>query len=714
MQEILSILRTSSGILRDSPARAGQRGNIWPLEGSGGRGKHRVVIDHRRHAPIARCRSVAIGHVPHKAPPLYRGAKTRGARDMYATDHAEPQVEGRFRWLMSTCLAAAVGGVSILVVVFGSADKQATEDGLIPALERLRASTAAPPLEAMLRRDDGLKWAVPKVDRLQVTTGAKSTRFIIHETLRQRRGAREYIYAKPYVRLVSRLAPVPPNMADRIPPFNPFKLYADNKPIGDAEDDGGVSGTGTSDVSIRVVDLLGGVLPLEDAQSIADDEAAELVERFLSSETDAAAEAEIAAADTVPESELGLGAETEVVPPNTTILAKAGDEGGSSDVDVLKPIVRTVREGQKLSQVLAEAGATTWQVREMIEAMKPVLAEKSVTPGQEVHIALQPSLTQNRMEPVRFSVFDEGHAHKVTVSRSPSGEFTASAKPVDNDATIRLALNDSGAPQTSSLYAALYHASMIESIPDETIQQLLRIHAYETDFRRRLRSGDTCEMFFDLKDEVGTDGPPGELLYTSIATGNEVRRYYRFRTPDGEVDYYDARGNNAKKFLNRRPVRGDDIRLTSGFGMRRHPLLGEYKMHTGIDWAGPVGTPIMAAANGVIEEAGRKGYNGNYIRIRHANGYQTAYSHMSRFAPGAAPGVKVRQGQIIGYIGTTGLSSGPHLHFEILVNNQFVNPLSIEVPRERQLAGKDLLEFQKERNRIDDLMRRAPVMTASK
>ncbi len=122
----------------------------------------------------------------------------------------------------------------------------------------------------------------------------------------------------------------------------------------------------------------------------------------------------------------------------------------------------------------------------------------------------------------------------------------------------------------------------------------------------------------------------------------------------------------------------------------------------------------MAAGNGVIEESGRKGYNGNYIRIRHANGYQTAYSHMSRFAPGATPGVKVRQGQIIGYIGTTGLSSGPHLHFEVLVNNQFVNPLSIEVPRERQLTGKDLAAFTKERNHIDELMRRAPVMTASK
>jgi murein DD-endopeptidase MepM/ murein hydrolase activator NlpD len=661
-----------------------------------------------------------VGREPSRTPALYRGAKSRGARDMYAVDHAEPLREGRFRWLMSTCLAAAVGGVSILVVIFGSAEKQEAEAGLMPALERLRASTEAPPLEAMLRRDDGLRWAVPKVDRLQVTTGAKSTRFVIHETLRQRRGSREYIYAKPYVRVVARLAPVPPNSAEVIPPFNPFKLYADNKPIGEEGEEGASPGMGTADVSIRVLDLLNGVLPIEDGQTIADDEVAEIVERFASADSAPAESApELVGTDTGLEAELGsdtasAGGAHEPVDPNTTVLAKSGEEGGSSDLDVLKPVVKTVREGQKLSQVLVEAGAPSWQAREMIEAMKPVFPEKSVVPGQEVHIALQPSLTQNRMEPVRFSIFDEGHAHKVTVTRNASGEFVASANPIDDDALSRLAMSDAGAPQTSSLYAALYHASLEESVPPETIQQILRIHAYETDFRRRLKSGDTCEMFFDLKDEGGTDGPPGELLYTAITTGNETRRYYRFRTPDGQVDYYDAHGNNAKKFLNRRPVRGDDIRLTSGFGLRRHPLLGEYKMHTGIDWAAPTGTPIMAAGNGVIEEAGRKGYNGNYIRIRHANGYQTAYSHMSRFAPGAAPGVKVRQGQIIGYIGTTGLSSGPHLHFEILVNNQFVNPLSIEVPRERQLAGKDLVAFQKERARIDDLMRRAPVMTASK
>ena len=217
-----------------------------------------------------------------------------------------------------------------------------------------------------------------------------------------------------------------------------------------------------------------------------------------------------------------------------------------------------------------------------------------------------------------------------------------------------------------------------------------------------------------MKDEQSTDGPPGELLYSAVNSGGSIFRYYRFRTPDGVVDYYDDDGNNSKKFLMRKPVRGDDVRLTSGFGVRYHPLLNVRKMHTGVDWATAPGTPILASGNGIVEEAAHKGYNGNYVRIRHANGYHTAYSHMSRFASGMEPGVKVRQGQVIGFVGSTGLSSGPHLHFEVLVNSRFVDPMSIQVPRERKLEGKELAEFQKERARIDELMRRAPVMTANK
>jgi murein DD-endopeptidase MepM/ murein hydrolase activator NlpD len=148
--------------------------------------------------------------------------------------------------------------------------------------------------------------------------------------------------------------------------------------------------------------------------------------------------------------------------------------------------------------------------------------------------------------------------------------------------------------------------------------------------------------------------------------------------------------------------------------MRYHPLLNRRRMHNGVDWAAPRGTPILAAGKGTIEFAGRKGAYGNYVRIRHANGYKTSYAHMSRFARGVRESVRVRQGQVIGYIGSTGLSSGPHLHYEVLVNKRHVNPMSIKIGNERQLDGDDLQRFRRERSRVDELMRRTPVMTTSR
>lgn len=187
----------------------------------------------------------------------------------------------------------------------------------------------------------------------------------------------------------------------------------------------------------------------------------------------------------------------------------------------------------------------------------------------------------------------------------------------------------------------------------------------------------------------------------------QQRKFFRFRTPDDVVDYYDEQGNSAKKFLMRNPVKGG--RYTSGFGARNHPLLKYLRMHTGVDWAAPTGTPILAAGDGTVERVGREGGYGNYVRIRHANGYATAYGHMSRYADGVAPGVTVKQGQIIGYVGSTGMSTGPHCHFEVLVNNNFVNPMTVPVPRGLQLEGRQLAEFQRERKRIETLMQMDPV-----
>lgn len=646
--------------------------------------------------------------------PVYRGRKLRDPRGMFETDHAD-NTGGRFRWLVSTCLAAAVGAVAILVVVYGASDSH--DGGLMPALKRIRdqggSATARRPQD-----DSGLKWASPKSDLMQSGSGSASTRFVIHDTVKQRRNNREYIWAKPYVRIVSRLGPVPSTYADVVPPFNPFKLYANSQPIGAGETE--PSRQASAEVQFKVVELLGGILPGEDGQELETQEVSEIVQRTqenVDAGRDEPIEAPVAAAE--PPQGMSGRKVGEAVAPNTSNLAKTGGDGDdtSADIEGRETRIVTVAKKEDLKGILARAGAEPWQAAEMVTAARGIFPESAVAPGQEVHLTVVPSLTDpSRMDPVQFSVFGEGHSHLVTVARNSAGEFVASATPSEDGRTAAAAAGDDGeqTSHTTSLYAAIYAAGLLQSTPPETINQILRIHAYDTDFRRRVRPGDQIETFYDAREDVAADGPPGELLYTAVTVAGDTSRFYRFRTPDGVVDYYDEQGNNSKKFLMRRPVRSEDVRLVSGYGVRFHPLLQARKMHTGVDWAAPTGTPVMAAGTGVVEEAGRKSGYGNYVRIRHANGYQTAYGHNSRFAPGLVPGAKVRQGQTIAYVGCTGLCQGPHVHFEVLVNNRFVDPMSIQVPRERKLTGKLLMEFQKERARIDDLMHRAPVMTASK
>ena len=664
-------------------------------------------MDIKRHAPLGRRRLHL--RLNQRQGRWHGHPERRAEGDIYVSDHADTRQGGRFRWLVSTCLAAAVGVLAILVVIAGSTDTQETAGGMLSSLQRARDASLGS-LQLPTAYVDGLRWAIPKTDRLLIPSGAMATKFVILDAMRQRRGNRDYILNKPYARLVARLAPVTKAEAQRIPPFNPFKLYANTTPLDAAEP----SADGQQDAVVKIVDLLGGVMPNEDGQELTVEEVAEAVSRVQAAAQEPGLRPGFPADSAPPGDALASAKSTsEPPPPNTSDLPKTVLEAEDPADDLAGREVRVIRaqRGDTLVRILQRLGAESWQARAMTDAARNALAEGALQPGQEVHVTLVPSVVHaNRMDPVRVSVFGEGHDHKVTVARNPAGEFVASASPID-ERIINAEVNDSEQTQASSLYASFLHTAERQGVPHDVILQILKIHAYETDFRQRVRAGDGFELFFDIKDEdKGIEGSLGELLATALTSAGETHRFYRFRTSDGAVDYYDEQGNTSRKFLMRRPVRGEDVRITSGFGVRRHPILQVPKMHTGVDWACATGTPIMAAGSGVIEEVGRKGEYGNYIRIRHANGYKTAYGHMSRFASGVSEGVKVRQGQIIGFVGSTGLASGPHVHFEVLVNSSYVDPMSIQVPREHQLDGKQLAEFQKERSRIDELMRRNPVL----
>jgi murein DD-endopeptidase MepM/ murein hydrolase activator NlpD len=196
------------------------------------------------------------------------------------------------------------------------------------------------------------------------------------------------------------------------------------------------------------------------------------------------------------------------------------------------------------------------------------------------------------------------------------------------------------------------------------------------------------------------------LHYAKLNFDGKSRTLFRFTSADGHTDYYDENGRSASRALLKTPVSG--AKLTSGFGMRRHPLLRYSKMHTGVDFGAPTGTPIRAAGSGVVDLAGRHGAYGNAIVIKHGEKYKTLYAHMSRLAPGVRKGKRVNQGQIIGYVGSTGRSTGPHLHYEVRVNDRPVNPTAIRSAGGRQLAGKDLQNFRSLKTRLAVMMEQAP------
>jgi murein DD-endopeptidase MepM/ murein hydrolase activator NlpD len=242
-------------------------------------------------------------------------------------------------------------------------------------------------------------------------------------------------------------------------------------------------------------------------------------------------------------------------------------------------------------------------------------------------------------------------------------------------------------------------------VPQAVIDEMVRIYAYDVDFQRKVQPGDSFDVLY--AEDTNADGTH-EVRYASLTVGSDTKQFYHFRTPDdGQYDYYDETGKSAKKFLVRKPVAvGVE---TSPFGWRVHPLLHIKEFHTGVDWGAPLGTPIFAAGNGTIEEIGPKGGYGKYIRIRHADGYETAYGHMTAFARGLEVGSHVRQGQVIGFVGSTGMSTGAHVHFEIHINGRFVDPMTVKLPRGRVLDGSTLAEFEADRRQIDSLIANAPV-----
>ena len=246
---------------------------------------------------------------------------------------------------------------------------------------------------------------------------------------------------------------------------------------------------------------------------------------------------------------------------------------------------------------------------------------------------------------------------------------------------------------------SLYSDGLKNNLPQDILIKLIRLFSFDLDFQRDIKKNTLVSVLYEydqIKDNNKFEYK--DIFYALININGNKLEYFRFLTDDGFVDYFNKDGKNVKKSILKTPL--DGARLSSNFGMRKHPISGYNKMHKGVDFAAPTGTPIYAGGNGVIEFIGNNGGYGKYIRIRHNNEYKTAYGHMSGFKKGLSKGLRVNQGEIIGYVGSTGKSTGPHLHYEIIFQNEQINPLKLKLPSGKVLKGDELYKFQRVAKRI--------------
>ncbi|WAJ29685.1 M23 family metallopeptidase [Antarcticirhabdus aurantiaca] len=397
------------------------------------------------------------------------------------------------------------------------------------------------------------------------------------------------------------------------------------------------------------------------------------------------------------------GSAFRVVEENVSLAVP--DNSGSQASRYAEEIV-PVRERRAILALLAESGHEDETSAEAGALLGELLGDRGeLEPGDVLRIGTENREGAPRL--VRLSAYRSGR-HMRTVAAGDTGGFLPAEAPVVS-AGVAEAFDENAteAPMRADMptvYDGIYQAALSYGMDNRLCGQLIRMLASEVDYQARLDPSDRLVVFFSLEEGKDEATAKSEILYVEAHFGGTTKTLYRFRTDDdASVDYYDADGRSAKQFLLRNPV--PNGRFTSPFGSRRHPILGYNRPHWGVDWAAPRGTPILASGAGTVEKAGWTSGYGRQTVIRHANGYETSYSHQNGIAKGVSAGARVRQGQVIGYVGSTGLSTGNHLHYEVSVNGKKVDPMKIRLPSGRMLEGDQLDKFRKERDRIDQLLR---------
>jgi murein DD-endopeptidase MepM/ murein hydrolase activator NlpD len=611
------------------------------------------------------------------------------------------------QWFSGTILTGLCGAALMGGAVFASLDGETT----FAAAPEWAGSTLRGALSNIGDHISGLR----KTDRLPIFTETA----VEHEVLRvptvTRSHEREMVRVRPYERVFGNLSLTISDISAKIPPFNPQKLLAETV----AGDDQAATPQPDPEVSFSTCDFaasaphvkappgaceLSLLLPKVRRSTLLPVD--EIMERVRDVAHDAGLSMPTPAGpDRTGSLRLGyapdnqpdpyLGFEARIVPMNVTLLGKTQASAGRDDNEH----VVVAKKNDTVGSILHDLGAAPDQIQQILAVLGPQ-ASGTLKEGQRLRILLAPP-SVGRVLPLRVIVEDNA-AIENAAALSDTGDYVpVDIHNVDTESADQNKNTDADVPDGgTTLYQSLYETALRNNIPQSVVDEMVGIYAYDVDFQRKVQPGDSFDVLY--AEDTNGDGTH-EVRFASLSVGGETKNYYHFRTTDdGQYDYYDETGKSAKKFLVRKPVAvGIE---TSPFGWRVHPIAHIKEFHSGVDWGAPVGTPIFAAGNGTIEEIGPKGGYGKYIRIGHADGYETAYGHMTAFARGLEVGSRVRQGQVIGFVGSTGISTGSHVHFEIHINGRFVNPMTVKLPRGRVLEGPTLAEFERNRAQLDAML----------
>ena len=354
----------------------------------------------------------------------------------------------------------------------------------------------------------------------------------------------------------------------------------------------------------------------------------------------------------------------------------------------------TVKSGDSLQRILVKEGIDQKEINKINSLLKEKIKIINLQIGQKINLLIKKENNKILLSRLSFSLNEITNIY-----------IFANSEENYNVKIIDKILEKKNFLAKGVIKNSLYNSAQQQGVDPEIIIEFARIFGFEIDFQRDIRENDEFQILYErFEDDDGEVQKNGEIIFAYLNNNGREISLYRYKDEKNNIGYYSQDGKSIEKALMKTPING--ARLSSSFGLRKHPILGYNKLHQGTDFAAPKGTPIMASGSGTIEMASWNGGYGKYVRIRHNSTYKTAYAHLSRFGKNIRRGAKVQQGQIIGYVGSTGRSTGPHLHYEVLVQNKRVNSQRLKLPSGKNLAGKEKQIFENTKEQIEELRKK--------